>query len=233
MPVSRRHAQTADLRTRAADKMQIDLKYVFFLPKSRSKPVLAIWTDGWTEEEIQRVRAMKPEVKAMAATVGAKIYMTPIHPHEQEAREEIRRKSRGPKYRERQSDKRSLAMGPPQTLDGSGSEAIINPGTGDKFRTPGSIAKLRQQMKNKKAKIRSLLRKRGEFCAECGYKGQLTIDHIQSLGTGGTNALSNLRFLCDPCNQAKALEERKKYRGIRNELYEYDPDLGTMVRRKT
>jgi hypothetical protein len=49
---------------------------------------------------------MKPEVKKMAAAVGAKIYMTPIHPHEQEARETLRRKSRGPKYRQRQSEKR-------------------------------------------------------------------------------------------------------------------------------
>ncbi len=110
MPVSRRHAKTADLRTQAADKMQIDLKYVFFLPKSRSKPVLAIWTDGWTAEEIQRVRTLKPEVKAMAASVGAKIYMTPRHPHEHEARERIRRESRGPKYRHRQSAKAAEKM---------------------------------------------------------------------------------------------------------------------------
>jgi hypothetical protein len=89
--------------------MQVDVKYVFFLPKSRSKPVLAIWTDGWTEEEVQRVRAMKPEVKALAAAFGAKIYMTPIHPHEQEAREQLRRKSRGPKYRLRMSEKRLAA----------------------------------------------------------------------------------------------------------------------------
>ncbi len=108
MPVSRKHARTADLRMQAADKMQIDLKYVFFLPKSRSKPVLAIWIEGWSGEEIQRVRAMKPEVKAMAAAVGAKIYMTPIHPHEQELREVARRKARGRKHRQRQSEKQLL-----------------------------------------------------------------------------------------------------------------------------
>ena len=111
MPVSRKHAQTADLRTQAADKMQIDLKYVFLLPKNGRirKPVLAIWTEGWTDEEILRVRSLKPEVKALAASFGAKIYMTPIHPRQQEAHEIIRRRSRGPKYRKRQSDKRSVA----------------------------------------------------------------------------------------------------------------------------
>jgi hypothetical protein len=88
--------------------MGIDIQHVFFLPKSRSKPVLAIWTEGWTDAEVQRVRALKPEVKAMAAAVGAKIYMTPIHPHEQESREQVRRKSRGPKYRERQRLKREV-----------------------------------------------------------------------------------------------------------------------------
>ena len=111
MPVSRKHAKDADLRSQAADKMQIDLKYVFFLPKSkatkRTKPVLAIWTDGWTAEEIQRVRALKPEVKAMAAESGAKIYMTPMNPQEKETHELARRKSRGPKYRARQSAKRA------------------------------------------------------------------------------------------------------------------------------
>jgi hypothetical protein len=103
MPVSRKHAHGADLRTQAADKMQVDLQYVFFLPKTRSKPVLAIWTEGWSEAEVERIRAMKPEIKAMAAAAGAKIYMTPVHPHEQEEREKARRKSRGPKYRERQN----------------------------------------------------------------------------------------------------------------------------------
>jgi 3-deoxy-D-arabino-heptulosonate 7-phosphate (DAHP) synthase len=106
MPVSRKHAKSADLRSEAATRMGIDLQYVFFLPKSRSKPVLAIWTEGWSEDEIQRVRAMKSEIKAMAAAVGAKIYMTPVHPHEQELREIARRKSRGQKHRQRQSVKR-------------------------------------------------------------------------------------------------------------------------------
>lgn len=109
MPVSRKHAQQADLRTQAAAKMEIDLQYVFFLPKSRSKPVLAIWTEGWSEAEVERIRLLKPEIKTLAATFGAKIYMSPVHPHEQEQRENARRKARGPKYRERQVLKRMLS----------------------------------------------------------------------------------------------------------------------------
>ncbi len=129
MPVSRRHAKNADLRTQAADKMQVDVKYVFFLPKSRSKPVLAIWTDGWTVEEIQRVLDMKPEIKALAAAFGAKIYMTPIHPHEQEAREKIRRKSRGPKYRQRQSEKRAHSLD--ARVSGGEDEPVAEANMGD------------------------------------------------------------------------------------------------------
>lgn len=104
MPVSRKHAKSADFRSVAAAKMGIDPKYVFFLPKSRKKPVLAIWTEGWSKDEIQRVLALKPEIKAMAASVGAKIYMTTIHPLEQEAHELARRKSRATKYRRRQRE---------------------------------------------------------------------------------------------------------------------------------
>jgi hypothetical protein len=105
MPVSRKHVKSADMRTQVADKLQIDVKYVFLLPKSRSKAVLAFWTEGWTEEEIQKVRAMKPEIKAMAASVGAKIYMSPNHPHEQDERESRRRKAAPLKYRQRKAAK--------------------------------------------------------------------------------------------------------------------------------
>ncbi len=130
MPVSRRQAKNANLRTEVAGKLGIGEECIFFMLRprgktiatietegwsedriqkamltSRWKPVLAIWTENWCEEEIQRIRAMKPEVKAMAAAVGAKIYMTPIHPHEQEARETARRKARGRKHRQRQSAK--------------------------------------------------------------------------------------------------------------------------------
>ncbi len=108
MPVSRKHAQQADLRTQAAAKMGIDLQFVFFMPKTRSKPVLAIWTEDWSEAEVERIRLLKPEIKALAAEFGAKIYMSPVHPHEQEQRENARRKARGPKHRERQKIKRSL-----------------------------------------------------------------------------------------------------------------------------
>ncbi len=217
MPVSRTHAQTADLRTQAADKMQVDLKYVFFLPKSRSKPVLAIWTDGWTEEEIQRIRDMKPEVKKMAAAVGAKIYMTHIHPHEQEAREALRRKSRGGKYRERQGVKRSLA----KVFDGP------------ELRTPENIAELRFKFKRSKPRhYKYLVTTYGGVCANCANKDGLTIDHIRSLSNGGTNDRSNLQFLCDPCNQAKSRVDRRIFQDTKQRLFRYDSIEGKMVRRE-
>jgi 5-methylcytosine-specific restriction protein A len=200
--------------------MQVDLKYVFFLPKSRSKPVLAIWTDGWTEEEIQRVRAMKPEVKKMAAAVGAKIYMTPIHPHEQEAREVIRRKSRGPKYRNRQSIKRAI-------------EKDESEPSGPEFRTTSDIASKRSRFKHSRNKhYKWLAAVKGEVCVECGRRDDLTVDHIKSLSNGGTNDRSNLQLLCDPCNQAKSMEESKIFTATKQRLFKYDPDSESMVKRE-
>jgi hypothetical protein len=37
----------------------------------------------------------------------------------------------------------------------------------------------------------------------CGVIEQLTVDHIKALSRGGTDELSNLRFLCRQCNSEK------------------------------
>jgi 5-methylcytosine-specific restriction endonuclease McrA len=201
MPVSRKLAKSADFRSVAAAKMGIDPQYVFYLPKSRKKPVLAIWTEGWSEDEVQRVRALKPEIKAMAATVGAKIYMTPIHPHEQEARELVRRKSRGPKYRAR----KGLASG--RRKSGAASRKKT-----DEQIAAASPAKRKQwQLANKfngslrKRRHTALVKKNGgfEFCAECKQKGPMTVDHVTALSNGGNNDLSNMQLLCKPCHRTK------------------------------
>lgn len=44
-------------------------------------------------------------------------------------------------------------------------------------------------------------------CTNCGSKHALEIDHIHPYGMGGKNELNNLRLLCRPCNQHKAIRE--------------------------
>ena len=45
--------------------------------------------------------------------------------------------------------------------------------------------------------------KYGKACAGCRKKGRTTIDHIVSLAKGGAHILSNIQFLCSPCNSSK------------------------------
>jgi 5-methylcytosine-specific restriction endonuclease McrA len=189
--------------------MQIDVKYVFFLPKKkRSKPVLAIWTEGWAEEEIKRIRAMKVEIKAMAAAVGAKIYMTPIHPHEQELREDFRREQRGPRYRQRMSERREATKEAAARGEEPVADIVVDPVTGSQLRSPGSHAELRHQFNNSKRHHRKFLEKaKGKVCAECGQTDGLTVDHIKSLANGGDNDRSNMQLLCDPCHVVKTIKD--------------------------
>lgn len=43
----------------------------------------------------------------------------------------------------------------------------------------------------------------GEKCAACAAIGRLELDHVVAVANGGTNAESNLQFLCKPCNVSK------------------------------
>jgi len=135
MPVSKQHRERADLRTEAAQLMGIDPQYVFLIPKYQKAPpsgktsVLAIWTEGWADEDIARVRNFKAEIKALAAKYGAKVYMTNLHPHEQEKREQERRQTRGSRYRERQSRRKTGQVA--KTTEGvilKADEPFIGPG---------------------------------------------------------------------------------------------------------
>jgi 5-methylcytosine-specific restriction endonuclease McrA len=56
-------------------------------------------------------------------------------------------------------------------------------------------------------KVRWDVMKRGNYmCAKCGSRPpevSLEIDHIVPLARGGTDAVTNLQVLCNPCNQGK------------------------------
>lgn len=47
-------------------------------------------------------------------------------------------------------------------------------------------------------------------CRKCGSPDNLTIDHKRAVVKGGTNAISNLQTLCDPCNQMKGTDSDGK-----------------------
>lgn len=56
--------------------------------------------------------------------------------------------------------------------------------------------------------IESLRARAGRKCAICRLsKPRLTIDHIFALAAGGSNILSNIQFLCKPCNSAKGMRD--------------------------
>lgn len=42
-----------------------------------------------------------------------------------------------------------------------------------------------------------------QWCSEKKALDELTIDHIVEVQNGGTNRLSNLRLLCDPCHTTR------------------------------
>jgi 5-methylcytosine-specific restriction enzyme A len=56
--------------------------------------------------------------------------------------------------------------------------------------------------------VRQYILERNNFqCQSCNASGQnlaLQIDHIIPLAKGGTNDLSNLQVLCQPCNSQKS-----------------------------
>lgn len=59
------------------------------------------------------------------------------------------------------------------------------------------------------SEIRNLFATAGDVCPDCngwmgaGAKRRPTLDHIKALANGGTNAIANLRVICNRCNSKK------------------------------
>lgn len=63
--------------------------------------------------------------------------------------------------------------------------------------------------KDRKRKKRRLLEQYGSYCCHCGnwfLSEWLTFEHVIPRSRGGSNALSNLRLACRPCNQARGAQ---------------------------
>ena len=67
-----------------------------------------------------------------------------------------------------------------------------------------SYLKVRDEYKNKKAKIRAaVFASQINICARCGSTNNLTIDHVEPMRMGGTNSVDNFQILCMDCNRQK------------------------------
>lgn len=122
MPVPKSRRQQAALVTQVAEFLQIDPSVVFLdaVPMSENDRVslerrranrrntLRIWTGNMDGDEKDRIRALKSEVKAMAAAVNTKIALSDRHPlgeDGQMAFEERRRAQRAKKWAARHPEK--------------------------------------------------------------------------------------------------------------------------------
>ena len=66
---------------------------------------------------------------------------------------------------------------------------------------------------NQKAKkVSRLIKRDGRKCSQCGTHTNLTIEHVVPKAIGGGNNLSNLKLLCEPCNQSNGKEFNNCYR---------------------
>ena len=70
----------------------IDAGIVFWFDRECRRPVIAVWIEKWTNADLARSMKLKPEVDAIADRYVAKIYMTRLHPFEQERREQSRKR---------------------------------------------------------------------------------------------------------------------------------------------
>ena len=53
------------------------------------------------------------------------------------------------------------------------------------------------------AEWKSLCKKYGNRCLDCGKKSKLTADHVIPIVKGGTSSIDNIQPLCMPCNAKK------------------------------
>ena len=69
---------------------------------------------------------------------------------------------------------------------------------------------------NYSSRIKSLIRRDGEYCQCCGATENLVADHIIPKSWGGTNRLENRQLLCSPCNAEKSNHHATYYRENKN-----------------
>lgn len=51
----------------------------------------------------------------------------------------------------------------------------------------------------------------GKKCAKCGTDKRLQVDHIVPVSKGGSDSLTNLQVLCQPCNLKKGTKSNKEF----------------------
>ena len=67
----------------------------------------------------------------------------------------------------------------------------------------------------------------GRTCCDCGTADGLAVDHVVARINGGTNDLSNLRFLCKSCNSKKSAEDRRIFwENLTSEIVPATPSQG-------
>lgn len=57
---------------------------------------------------------------------------------------------------------------------------------------------------DRRRRRRAVIKRDGDRCRRCGSGADLTLDHVIPKARGGSNKLSNLQLLCEPCNRDKA-----------------------------
>lgn len=67
------------------------------------------------------------------------------------------------------------------------------------------VDKVRAEFKKKKLRLIERMLERGDTyeCVKCNSSSSISVDHIIPIAKEGTNDLSNLQFLCKPCNSRK------------------------------
>ena len=75
---------------------------------------------------------------------------------------------------------------------------------GTKWRAPWPNHRREWQRVSKK--LSPVVFARDGWCVRCMSMKRLTVDHIVPIARGGTNDLSNLQTLCQPCNSRKGVK---------------------------
>jgi len=68
---------------------------------------------------------------------------------------------------------------------------------------PPKVSSAASRKKLPRSLIRMVWDRNGWECQRCGTHRDLTIDHITSLASGGTDDMDNLQTLCKSCNSSK------------------------------